>query len=140
MIGLDLITKREIFDLAWKAIISVFNSFQWLEQKGVDRIYILGGVLLGLLVIDSALLWALNWLWWLLGAGVVSIAANGVLQFTSGSTTALNNAGENIIRSLEGVTNGQPARIEAAADAPPGHTEGEEASRTKVFAERGAFP
>lgn len=132
MIGLDLITKREILDLIWKGVKFVFDSFQWLEQKGFDRIYILGGVLFGLLVIDSALLWLLNWLWWLLGAGVVGIAANGVFQFTSGSTTALNNAGENIIRSLEGASHGQPARIEAVADAPPGSTEGEEGSRTKV--------
>lgn len=126
MTGLDLITKREILDLAWKAVLFVFDKVQWLERKGVDRIYILGGVLLGLLVIDSALLWLLNWLWWLLGAGVVSIAANGVLQFTSGSATALNNAGENIIRNLEGANNDHPATIEAAADAPPGHTKEEE--------------
>ena len=127
MPGLNLITKREILDLTWKAVISVFDSFRWLEQKGVARIYILGAVLLGLLVIDSAILWALNWLWWLLGLGVVTIGANGLFQFTGGSSTALNIAGENIIRSLEGATNDQPARIEAAADAPPGHTEGEEA-------------
>lgn len=130
---LNRVTTRELWDLTWRCTGLINRGLQLLERRGVEKIYILGILLLPIWAIDYLLIVILNWIWWGILGVMACIAANGAFRVTTGTTTSLDNVGEDLARTLEGASDGQPAMIEATADAsPPDYSENVEALQTRA--------
>ena len=122
---------------SWALIGLIISGIRALEQNGVEKVYIIGVLLLGALAVDSVLISLLNWLWYLICLGLLVIPVDVALRWQRRGNTSLDSASEGLIRSLEGAANHQNARIEAGAGGPPDYSDGDDESRTRVLARRG---
>ena len=123
---------------SWALIKLIIGGIRVLERNGVEKVYIIGILLLGALAVDSVLISLLNWLWYLICLGLLAIPVDVALRWQTRGNTSLDSASEGLIRSLEGAANHQSARIEAGAGDPPDYSDGDEPSRTRVLARRGS--
>ena len=122
---------------SWALIGLVIRGIRILERNGVEKVYIIGVLLLGALAVDSVLISLLNWLWYVICLGLLAIPVDVALRWQRHGNTSLDSASEDLIRNLEGAANHQNARIEAGAGDPPDYSEGDEQSRTRILARRG---
>ena len=102
----------------------IIEGIRALERSGVEKVYIIGILLIGALAVDSALISLLNWLWYLICLGLLVIPVDLALRWHTRGKTTLDRASEDLIRSLEGAANHQNARIEVGE--PPENSEGNE--------------
>ncbi|KAL8784677.1 MAG: hypothetical protein Q9195_008938 [Heterodermia aff. obscurata] len=98
---------------SWELVGLIIRGIRLLEQKGVEKVYIIGILLLGALAVDSVLISLLNWVWYLICLGLLAIPVDAALRWQSRRNTSLDSASEDLMRSLEGAANHQSARIEA---------------------------
>ena len=126
---LPIVTRQ-----SWALIGLIIRGIRVLERNGVEKVYIIGVLLLGALAVDSVLISILNWLWYLICLGLLAIPVDIALRRQRRGNTSLDSTSEHLIRRLEGAANHQNARIEAGE--PHEYSEGDEQSKTRVLAGR----
>ena len=100
---MDLLFSRSIWQYCGDAIGLINRGLQELERRGFEKIHIIGVLLAGGLVVDSLLIWLLNWTWYILILGLLGIAGSSIYGKITG-TMPLDSASEGIIHRLEDAT------------------------------------